>query len=71
MLSWTCEKCGTNHETPEQRQKCARDERRGNIIMALIIITILVGIIGIEVLWNQYVYGDWKCAFAHCRKVVP
>ena len=70
-LPWTCEKCGTRHDTPEESQRCARTERHATIIAWIAVITLLVGIVGVEALWNQYVYGDWRCVFAHCRKVVP
>jgi hypothetical protein len=25
---------------------------------------------GVDMAWNQLVYGDWHCAFAACRKLV-
>ena len=71
MSPWTCRKCNTEHDTPEQRERRARNERRTSIVAWVIILTLLGGFAGVAALWNQYIYGDWKCAFAHCRKVVP
>lgn len=70
-MSYTCEHCGTRHETPEQIFECNREQvriKRWTIgLLGAIGILILV----IELGWNQYVYSDWRCAFADCRKVVP
>lgn len=32
-------------------------------------IAILVGGLGLDLLWNQAFYGDWQCAFIQCVRV--
>jgi hypothetical protein len=33
------------------------------------IVALLAICAAIDLAWNEHVYGDWKCAFASCRKV--
>jgi hypothetical protein len=69
-MSWTCEKCGTAHDTDAQREDCKKAQRVVTF-WALSILLGLVIVIAVPVfLWNQYCYGDWKCAVMHCVKVV-
>jgi hypothetical protein len=68
-MSWTCAKCATDHETAEQRIQCKREQRILGVIATVILVTILAIVIAVDLAWSAYVYGDWKCALAECRKV--
>ena len=59
-----------SHPTEEEYERCAASDRSGRrwAIVALVVLAVLV--LGGMAAWNEYVYGDWTCAFAHCRKVI-
>jgi hypothetical protein len=69
-MSWTCEKCGTTHDSAAQREDCAKAQRKLTMWAIGIMLAIGVSISVPVFLWNQYAYGDWKCAVMHCVKVV-
>ena len=68
-MTWTCTKCGTLHETPEQRKACARAERKTNAMAAFIILGLVALFFVLYAGFAQIMYGDWKCAFVHCVSV--
>lgn len=38
--------------------------------LTLVIFAVLLLLGGtFDVLWSQYTYGDWRCAFSNCVKV--
>lgn len=41
------------------------------VLAGLLLLLFVAACVGIGVAWNQWLYGDWHCAFIHCRKVVP
>lgn len=50
-----------------QREWAAESKaRRWAIFVGVVLMLVLVS--G-DLAWNQYVYGDWRCAWAQCRKV--
>ncbi len=57
------------HETAEERIQCKREQRTLGVIATLILLSIFAIVIVVDLAWSAYVYGDWKCAFAECRKV--
>lgn len=69
-MSWTCSKCATRHDTAEERQACKRAERVVGAIAWGFLLALVVVVTGVSVAWHAYAYGDWKCAFMECRKVV-
>ena len=69
MLPWNCTHCGTRHRTPEDDERCTRTRRSVNRWAWGILIAIGVTCATVGIAWNQYVYGDWRCAFARCVKV--
>lgn len=69
MLPWTCQHCGSRHETDAQEHRCKREQRRLTWITASILVSIGFIVLTIALVWNQYMYDDWRCAFAHCVKV--
>ena len=57
------------HDNMVEYEECLERERStSRWAMALLIVIGLLVIAG-DVAWNQWVYGDWRCAWAHCRKV--
>lgn len=68
-LPWVCTHCATRHDTTEQRLKCERDRRSTTILAVSVLVGIAVVVLAAMIAWNIYVYGDWTCAFAECRKV--
>lgn len=54
----------------EQRQKEIEQEKKADrwvkIAIAFVVLLFLIG----GLVWCQYAYGDWKCMFIECRKVV-
>ncbi len=71
MLPWNCSHCGTRHVNPVDTDRCSRDRRRTTRVALAILVMVVALFFGVQVAWSAYVYGDWKCAFAECRKVVP
>ena len=71
-MTWpfTCQKCGTNHGTAEQRDRCKREQRMLTIIALSILASIVVIALVLKVCWAAYFYSDWTCAFIECRKVI-
>lgn len=69
-MRWICEHCLTRHETAEQQQRCNRARRSAKRLTIIVLAAIIVAILGGALVWNQYAYGDWKCTFMHCRKIV-
>jgi hypothetical protein len=70
-VSWTCNKCATKHDTDEERKACRRAERALGWLSFGMLLAIVVLLAGVSLAWHSYAYGDWKCAFMECRKVVP
>jgi hypothetical protein len=68
-MSWTCEKCGSMHDTDAKRLACERAQRKITFWALGIMLAIGTAISAPMFLWNQYAYGDWKCALMHCVKV--
>jgi len=69
-LPWTCSDCATRHDTLEQVAKCVLDRRRLNRLVLICSVIVIVVVLGLALAWNAYAYGDWKCLFIECRKVV-
>lgn len=69
-MSWTCSRCATDHGTPELRRACRRAERRLALLAVMFVIAVGISVIGVRVALSAYAYGDWKCAFIECRKLV-
>lgn len=70
-MSWTCSWCATRHETEEQRRACKRAERDVTTFAIAILAIAVILFAAAEIAWAVYVYGDWTCAVADCRKVFP
>jgi len=68
-MTWTCEKCGKRHDVIENVEACRREQRKIKLIVLVMFVGVILIMLGADVAWNSYVYGDWTCAFAKCRKV--
>lgn len=68
-MTWVCHKCGRQHDTPEVIAQCNKRERSLRRWGLAIMGAILFMLLGAELVWNQYAYGDWRCTFMHCVKV--
>ena len=69
-MTWTCSKCATRHETEDERRACRRAGRALAAITVGILVALAVVSLGAKIAWSSDAYGDWKCAFMECRKVV-
>ncbi len=68
-MRWTCEKCATRHETKDEIEACRRRERQPTLL-AIAALALLFALAFIaKAVWAAYVYDDWTCAFAECRKI--
>jgi hypothetical protein len=61
----TCRRCGQfgcneNHSS--------RGER---VLTALGVFLVLALVFGAGALYGHWAYGDWKCGFSECRRVLP
>jgi hypothetical protein len=63
---WTCEKCGKPHDSDEVRLACRRRERRFARWAFGVFVLLAVAVLAIDIVANQWAYGDWKCAFVKC-----
>ena len=57
------------HETTEEYERCRKAERSGRVWAGVALVVLALLLLGADAAWNQWVYGDWRCAWAHCRKV--
>jgi hypothetical protein len=72
---WVC-------DCPQRGYRSRRDQTRFDVeknvakkncltateITAVLLVVALLVTIGM--IWNQYTYGDWKCLFTECRRVI-
>ena len=68
-MTMTCSRCATKHETADELIQCKREQRILGVIATVILLSIFTIVVVVDIAWSAYVYGDWKCAFAECRKV--
>lgn len=70
-MTWTREKCGTLHATADEIDACRKSQRRITMWALGLIVVLAVIVLGVDLTVNQWLYGDWTCAFAKCVRVVP
>jgi hypothetical protein len=70
-VTWTCSKRGTSHDSDVKIRACSRQQRSERCFAFLVLTGIAIAVLIISLIGNQLVYGDWTCAFAKCRKIVP
>lgn len=70
LTPWNCTHCGQRHRTEEQEAKCDLDKKRSDRKYLAMFIAIVIALGGLSLAWNQYVYGDWSCAFSECRRIM-
>ena len=46
-------------------------DRLAAIVPWLLVVGLVALCLGLAMLWNQYVYDDWTCAFSQCRRLKP
>jgi hypothetical protein len=67
---FVCGHCGQYHVDDESAEACRKAQRATNRLMLLIATMIIVGVFGISATISQLVYGDWRCTFMQCRKII-
>lgn len=55
----------------QMREAMRRREARSDLIYQLIVAGIVVAIAALGVIGAALLYGDWRCFFIECRKIVP
>lgn len=70
MTRWNCTHCGQVHHEIADWEACAKRERSAKRLALAIVVSLAVIILAVMIAWNVYVYGDWTCVFAECRKVI-
>lgn len=33
----------------------------------VVLVLLTLGMVGVAIAWNEYIYGDWRCVLAQCR----
>lgn len=59
---------------PTQQVKIQRRHERwfwiDRTFMPLVALALIVALLGgADLVWNQWLYGDWRCAFINCVRV--
>jgi len=67
----SCPRCGKSGPKWTTCEECERDIRWTNRVALAFLVAVTVAVLGLMVLHAHVVYGDWTCAFAECRKIVP
>lgn len=75
-MSFTCPKC--RRSLPDHIgtltgcKECQRAERSAARTLAIFVVVVVILAFTIDLAAHQYLYGDWRCAFAQCRiEVAP
>lgn len=41
---------------------------KGEAAICALLLLVAIGLcVGVSMVWNERLYGDWRCAFAQCR----
>lgn len=70
-----CWACGFSHPTLGECNLCAdqrlRETKRFRWFAIGVLALILVVFAAVDLGVHQWINGDWRCAIAKCRKLVP